>query len=254
MTKIDTEHKEGYCSFCNDIIHHNANDAELREQFEHISSYFLCSVVAVNHLALMCLDRAVVRIGNSPYFKHEVKAKLRNVVTAAKAYISVMKEAESNNKYGNRNQFLEDYLRENYSNIKPKVDLFRLQLLQYLYKTKVKEAELKADIALAKIMLEYASVFYDMFWDSAYKQVHVTFNRNWMARCSLKKLHLGFDYVADKICGKEDIDFDRDYNCHNAFNIIQNEMASTDIINKSGLVALDFNEDVKEWAEEKEII
>ena len=45
------------------------------------------------------------------------------------------------------------------------------------------------------------------------------------------------------------INLDKDKNCRMAFDIIQRKATSADIINKAGEQALDYNEDVRQWAD-----
>ena len=57
--------------------------------------------------------------------------------------------------------------------------------------------------------------------------------------------------IVDVFDPNHEIDLDKDLNCKNAFRIIQIKMTGCDIINKSGTIALEFNEDIKKEVENK---
>lgn len=217
-------------------------------QWEHYASLFHCTVVPMNDLALSLMNDAHEELKKSKRYKHNIKHLARSAERAGQEYERLLYLEAELNKYGDRKAFLMDYMDSWQENMAHDVKIFKFSISAYLMKLGYdKENELMALVYIAHIMLEYACTLWDYFWKFAKERTGLDLSQEYRA-ARLTSVYNYWNDISQSFDPHNTIDLDNDKNCRMAFDIIQAKATSSDSINKSGEQALDYNEDVRQWA------
>ena len=220
-----------------------------KEEWEHYASLFHCTIVPVNDIALSLLKDAHNLLRQSPRYRHTVKQSVKAADRAGDFYEHLLYEESRLNRYGDRTDFLMDYMDSWNDAIKHDIDIFRFSISQYLYKLGFdKENELFTSVFLAHVMLDYSCTLWDMFWATARQNTGKDYSKDYHAARLTSVLNY-WEPVSRSLDPKNIVNLDNDPNCKLSFDIIQRKATSADIINKAGEQALDYNEDVRRWTE-----
>ena len=150
--------------------------------------------------------------------------------------------------YGDRRAFLMDYMDSWQEYMKHDVDIFRFSISAYLMKLGYdKENMLMTLVFAAHVMLEYACTLWDYFLDISKERTGLDLSQEYKA-ARLTSVYNYWCSVSQSLDPRDTVDLDKDKNCRMAFDIIQRKATSADSINKAGEQALDYNEDVRQWA------
>ena len=220
-----------------------------KEEWEHYASLFHCTIVPVNDIALSLLKDAHNLLRQSPRYRHTVKQSVKAADRAGDFYEHLLYEESRLNRYGDRTDFLMDYMDSWNDAIKHDIDIFRFSISQYLYRLGFdKENELFTSVFLAHVMLDYSCTLWDMFWATARQNTGKDYSKDYHAARLTSVLNY-WEPVSRSLDPKNIVNLDNDPNCKLSFDIIQRKATSADIINKAGEQALDYNEDVRRWTE-----
>lgn len=120
---------------------------------------------------------------------------------------------------------------------------------QYLLKVRYpRDVELASYILSAYNVLVFACRFFDVYLRIARENFGIDLWREF-ADGKLEKMKERFCLVADSVTTAETFGLKDDTNVRNAVQALYNRVSSFEIANGAAERALDFNLDVKEWAE-----
>ena len=221
---------------------------QIKEEWEHSASLFHCTVVPMNDLALSLMKDAHDELKKSKRYKQNVKHLARSAERAGQEYERLLYLESETNMYGDRRAFLMDYMDSWQENMKHDVDIFRFSISAYLQKLGYdKENTLMTLVFAAHVMLEYACTLWDYFWDMIKERTGIDLSHEYKA-ARLTSVYNYWCSVSQSLDPRDTVDLDKDKNCRTAFDIIQRKATSAESINKAGEQALDYNEDVRQWA------
>lgn len=218
--------------------------------YDKASAAFVATVLASNHVAIVQIEKASVAVSKTDKYKFGVKRDVKDTLRLIKAYERKVEKEMRNNRFGDRWQFFLDYLRENYDCLRKDIEKFRFSIDNYLNKLHLSEVSVKTDVFLAYVMVEYVTVLFDMYWNQQEEHTGIDFRKDF-EYAKLNSIRDKWLRVVKVYDPKNEVNLDNDRNCVTGFEILQTKMTGADIINKAGEVALEFNEDVKKWAEER---
>lgn len=217
-------------------------------EWEHWSSLFHCVVVPVNDTALSLLKDAHEALKESKRYKHLIKKNVKAAEKAGDEYEELLYEESRLNKYGDRREYLMDYMDTWQDNMKHDIDILRFSINRYVGRLNFKEAELATSIFLAHVMLEYACCLWDKFWDMAKEKTGKDLSVMYKATRLTKVLNY-FVPVSQSFDPKNIVNLNADKDCQLAMDIIERKATSVDTINAAGEQALKFHEDLRQWSD-----
>lgn len=223
-----------------------------KEQWEHWASLFHCAVVPMNDLALSLIKDAHTELKKSPRYKQMVKKNAKAAERAGEEYERMLYLEAELNRYGDRRMFLMDYMDSWQANMKHDIDIFAFSISRYLKKLGYdKENTLMTLVFEAHVMVEYACQLWELFWAECKRKT----GKDMSGLYKPAKLTSVYNYWAEVSQAFDPhnlINLDDDKDCRLAFDIIQRKATSSESINIAGEQALDLNDDVREWADNKD--
>lgn len=243
------------------MIHATANgirNAALRKMTDdyrahgELSAKWYTVVAPVNDCALMTMHEAVEKIKESPKWKKRgIRSACEDCLRMEDRYTKqLMRELEYNDGYNiDRRQFLMDYLDSWQDAWNHDTFILRMCVSQYLLKVRYpRDVELASYILTAYNVLVFACQFFDIYLSICRENFGIDLWREFADR-KLEKMKDRFSLVADSITTEEVIGLNEDTNTRNAVQALYNRVSSSEIANDAAGKALDFNLDVKHWAE-----
>ena len=221
------------------------------EQWRRWASLFHCAVVPMNDLALSAIKDAHEELKKSPRYKHLVKKNAKAAERAGEEYERMLYLEMQNDKAGDRRGFLMDYMDSWQANMKHDIDIFAFSVQRYLTKLGYADNTLMTLVFVAHVLTDYACQLWDLFWRQCKEQTgvdHSAIYRN----ARLTPVYNYWSEVTQSFDPKNLINLDDDKDCRLAFDIIQRKATSSDSINIAGEQALDLNDDVRQWADNKD--
>lgn len=242
------------------LVRHAVRVAEADEKnWNHWASLFHCVCMPVNDLAISLVKDAIDLLKESKHWRMGVKRYSKLAWKRGEEYESLVMDVSKHNDYGDRRQFVMDYMDSWQDSIKKDIIVFRECISSYLLKQGISGNEnvIQSAVLLSYVILDYSVHLWDLFWELSRERNKKDYSllfrpsrltgmlRQWYEVVSVfdpdRKLHL-----------------DDDENCANAFKIIERKCTSSELANKAGSEALDLNEDVRECVrrleEEEQII
>lgn len=225
-----------------------------KEQFEHWSSLFHCIVVPMNDLAHSLMLDAIELLKEHPkVYRHAVKKAAKEAKAAGDEYNSLLMEESRLNRYGDRTQYLMDYMDEWQEDMKHDIDMLRFSITRYLHRVHhAGDAQLSAAVFLAHAMLVYSCELWDSFWKTCEENTHNPHIASSYRAARLTSLVSKWDIISGTLDPRNEIDLNADKNCRLALDIIERKCTSIDTVNRVGERALDLNEELKDWADQRE--
>lgn len=219
-----------------------------KDQWEYYASLFHCAVVPMNDTALSLLKDAHEEMKRSKRYRHQIKHLMKSAKSAGEEYERLLHLELELNRYGDRKMYLMDYMDAWQDILKHDIDIFRFSISQYLLKLGYdKENSLMTSVYLAYIMVDYACSLWDAYWNMVKNETGMDLSKTY-TNARLTHVLNYLEPVAMSFDPHGTVDFDNDPNCRLALDIIQKNATSADSINKAGKQALDYNEDVRQWA------
>lgn len=225
-----------------------------KEQWEHWASLFHCAVVPMNDLALSLIKDAHTELKKSTRYKQMVKKNAKAAMKASEEYERMLYLEAEQNHYGDRRNFLMDYMDSWQDYLNHDIEIFKLSVSKYLLKLGFhNDNRLMTLVFVAQVLTDYACQLWDGFWkmckgetgkdlSGMYREAKLTAVANFWSE------------VANSFDPKCVIHLDDDHDCQLSMEIISNKATSPSSVRHAGEKALDLNEDVKQWAEGRDAI
>lgn len=217
------------------------------EEWDHYASMFHCVCVPVNDLAITLVKETIEMLKPTKYWRQNIKHSAKLAWKKAESYRDLLMDESKHNIYGDRRQFLTDFLASWRNSISNDVIIFRECISSYLLTLGIDgyTNHIIATVCLSYIILDYSVHLWDQYWQMVRTRTGKDYSTLFKPARLADMLRQWYE-VMTAFDPKNKLNLDNDKNCVNAFKVIQYKCTGSDLINKAGNAALDLNEDVRQ--------